>query len=395
MWMIAGWLAWLGAGSPAGTAGGHDRFAEPPLEFALELDGQETDAVEGETRRVTVGGRTVEASFTVKPTRLLRTRDLSFRFPREFDFAHDEGGSWKLTRDADMIVLARIEDAAALPEALEAGVGRLKENLAAEVKPASIRLGGRTVQGRSGHGGKGRADFVFELFTFPVGKVGYLLLRSEVHPSGGATHPATVLAWKTLTESFTFAAATGPEDQAPFEFTVTLDGSPFDLAERQARTLTAGGATWKARVLQKDMRTLRAPDVTLRYPFAYEFKGEVAEDGTDVWSMDGGDQLVMLVRLRSGAEAAKAVQSNIDIMAADMGKPATRSVETTFAQAKRKGTEAEFKKGDMTVVADFFPFTAGGSGYLLVITQSSQGGEVPPIYRLARQSIEKSVTILR
>lgn len=395
MWMIAGWLAWLGTGSPAGAAGGHDRFAEPPLEFALELDGQQTDAVEGETRRVTVNGRTVEASFTVKPTRLLRTKDLSFRFPREFDFTHDESGYWMLKREADIVMLARVEDAADLPKALESGVARMTEDLPAEAKPASIRLGGRTLQGRSGRGVKGPVAFAFELYTFPVGKAGYLLLRSEAHPSGGATHAATVLAWKTLTESFTFATAKGPEDQAPFEFAVTLDGSSFDLAERQAQTLTAGGATWKARVIQKDMRTLRVPDVTLRYPFFYEFKGEVAEDGTDVWRMDGGDQLVMLTRLRSGGEAAKAVQSNIDIMAAEMGKPTTRSVETTFAQAKRKGTRAEFKKGDMTVVSDFFPFTAGGSGYLLVISQSSKGGEVPPIHSLARQSIEKSVTILR
>ena len=82
MLMLAGLLTWLVAGAPSPAV---DRFAQPPVDFALVLNGQTTDVVPGQIRDVTAGGATFTAALAVKPTRLLRAPELSFRFPCEFE----------------------------------------------------------------------------------------------------------------------------------------------------------------------------------------------------------------------------------------------------------------------------------------------------------------------
>ena len=69
------------AWSYSGTPETPDRFKVPPLEFVVDLNGQETGFVSGETRQVAVNGQTVAVTLEVKPTRLLQTPDFSFRFP--------------------------------------------------------------------------------------------------------------------------------------------------------------------------------------------------------------------------------------------------------------------------------------------------------------------------
>ncbi len=61
----------------------------PALEFTLEIDGKSIDLVAGEDAAIDIGGRKLPIKLVPKPDRLFTTDGISFRFPREFNYAID------------------------------------------------------------------------------------------------------------------------------------------------------------------------------------------------------------------------------------------------------------------------------------------------------------------
>jgi len=381
--------------SYSGTSETPDRFKVPPIEFAVGLNGQETGFVSGETRQVAVNGQTVTATLEIKPTRLLQTPDFSFRFPQHLEFDYDrEDGTWTVEMATGQIALALADK-----EEMSEGLDALLQQSAAELGkgslgPSEIRLGGRKHPGRIIRGKKDEGAWEMEAYFLTVaGDVHYFVLMTRFLPKG-VTDPDVIAARQTMIDTFAFGPAKGNTKSAPFEFGLTLDGVSLDLVELQERTATVGQALVKVRVTG-DVRVLRTPELTLRYPDFYEFEGYVnAADGSDNWQMNGGYQSVLLVRTRSKADAPRTAKGLIDELAATLGRPtATRPVETTFGGEKRKGTRAEFKKDGLTVASEMFPFTVGDAGYVLAFHEKTEGGKLPPIYALFRKSVEKSLTL--
>jgi hypothetical protein len=61
----------------------------PALEFTLEIDGKSIDLIAGENAAIDIGGRKLPIKLVPKPDRLFTTDGISFRFPREFNYAID------------------------------------------------------------------------------------------------------------------------------------------------------------------------------------------------------------------------------------------------------------------------------------------------------------------
>ena len=396
MRFLVGLVVCLGAtASYSGTPETQDRFKLPPLEFVVDLNGQETGFVSGETRQVAVNGQTVAATLQVKPTRLLQTPDFSFRFPQHLEFEYDrEDGTWMVETATSWITLGRTdkeEVAEGLDALLQAATTELGKG---QLGPSEIRLGGRKHAGRIIRGTKDDAPWEMEAYFLTVaGDVPYFVLILRVQPKG-VTDPDVIAARQSMIDTFAFGPAKGNTKSAPFEFVLKVDGVSLDLVEREEATATVGQASLKVRVTG-DVRVLRTPELALRYPDFYEFEGYVdADDGSDNWQMNGGQQMVLLVRTRSKADAPKAAKRLIDDLAATLGRPtATKPVETTFGGEKRKGTRAEFKKDGLTVASEMFPFGVGDAGYVLAFQEKAEGGKLPPIYALFRKSVEKSLTL--
>jgi hypothetical protein len=396
MRFLAGLVVCLcAAASYAETPEIPDRFEVPPIEFEVDLNGQETGFVAGETRQVGLNGQTVTATLEVKHTRLLQTPDFSFRFPQHLDFEYDrEDGTWTVETAMGRIALGRTDK-----EEMAEGLDTLLRESTAELGkgslgPSEIRLGGRKLAGRIIRGKKDEVPWEMEAYFLTVtGDAPYFVLIMRVRPKGVAD-PDVIAARQTMIDTFAFGPATGNTRSAPFEFVLKLDGVSLDLVEHQERTATVGQASVKVRVTG-DVRVLRTPELALRYPDFYEFEGYVdADDGSDNWQMNGGQQMVLLVRTRSKADAPRAANRLIEDLATMLGRPtATKAVETSFGGEKRKGTRAEFKKDGLTVASEMFPFSVGDAGYVLAFQEKTEGEKLPLAYAMFRKSVEQSLTL--
>jgi len=86
--MIAVWLVVAALSGPAAAAG--DGAAELVSEIELTLDGQRVVVESGKRATATVGGREVEVTATVRPTRRFTYRDVSFRIPTGYAYRVDD-----------------------------------------------------------------------------------------------------------------------------------------------------------------------------------------------------------------------------------------------------------------------------------------------------------------
>jgi len=127
--------------------------ASPSLEFTLEIDGKSVDIAAGEKTTVNVGGKDVAVKLVPKPDRLFKTDGISFRFPREFNYAVDretpEVAIHTFTGDDTTLMVQRMNqvmDVKAFQKLLIDGlVQQFGEKT--RVEPIKITLGGKEYSG--------------------------------------------------------------------------------------------------------------------------------------------------------------------------------------------------------------------------------------------------------
>jgi hypothetical protein len=398
MRFLAGLVVCLGAApSHAGTPETPDRFKVPPLEFAVDLNGQENLFVDGETRRVTVDGKAVTATLEAKPTRLLQTPDFAFRFPSHAQFEHSsEAETWTVTAGTRRITVGRSTDKSELAGGIDPVLRQIEADMGkGSLGPSEILLGGRKLPGRILRGQHDNGAYETEGYFIPVTPdVHYYLLMMRVSTGNADEEAVAASARRMLGDTFAFQSVRRGTSMAPLEFVLKLDGSSLDVKENIPRTATVGQAPVKVLVTAFN-RVLRTPELALRYPEFFEFAGSADTDaGADSWQMRNEGQMVLLIRTRTKADAARAAQRVIDDMSKSLGRPsATKPVETTFAGGARKGTRAEFRKDGVVIASELFPFTAGDAGYVLAFHETTEAGEVPPRDAALRKSIEQSLTL--
>lgn len=392
-------LACLGAtAAHPRTAKLDDRFAAPPLEYAVDLNGQENLFVDGETRQVTVNGKAATATLQLKPTRLLQTPDFSFRFPSQAAFDRDRGAeTWTVTSGSSRTIVGRSTDKSELAEGIDPVLRQIEADMGkGSLGPSEILLGGRKLPGRILRGKGGKGSYETEGYFIPVtDDVHYYLLMMRVSAGKPDEDSVAAAARRMLSDTFAFQSVRRGTATAPLEFVLKLDGVSLDVEQDIPNKATVGQAPVKV-LITAFRRVLRTPELALRYPEFYEFEGYAADDGSDNWQMNGGQQLVLLIRTRTKADAPKAAQRLVDDLAKSLGRPsATRLVETTFAGEKRKGTRAEFQKDGLTVASEMFPFSVGDAGYVLSFQEKTEGGKLPPVYAAFRKSLEESLTFAK
>jgi len=87
-WVAVAMIALL-VGSHVDAAEPAKKEVAPSLEFTLEIDGKSVEIVAGEKTTANVGGKDVVIKLVPKPDRLFKADGISFRFPREFNYAVD------------------------------------------------------------------------------------------------------------------------------------------------------------------------------------------------------------------------------------------------------------------------------------------------------------------
>src|SRR5688572_9207076 len=123
---------------------------EPPMEYALELDGRSVDLLlDRETTLDLPGGQTVKAKLTAKPERLFRAGGVSFRYPRQHAFEVERDGdtvTWTFDGNDNVLILTRHAAVELEPEQLRnAVVAGLVSQYGPEnckTSDASVSLGG-------------------------------------------------------------------------------------------------------------------------------------------------------------------------------------------------------------------------------------------------------------
>jgi hypothetical protein len=123
-------------------AGEADEAREPPMEFTIELDGRPA-AIQLD-RPLAVTPTTVSTvTLRVAPTRRLRLRDLTLRYPRHYTFEYDPdgNGTWTLSGTDHVITITRASAGASADQArmrTAAAIARAYQESGRSVKAAPV-----------------------------------------------------------------------------------------------------------------------------------------------------------------------------------------------------------------------------------------------------------------
>lgn len=183
---------------------------EPPAEFTLEIDGQSVDVQTGAPAKAIVAGKEVTLRLTPKPTRLLKTPEFSFRFPRGYSFEHEQDGgttTWTLSGNNNTLIVTRVAqklDSATLAgETLKAMQAQLRQQ---DVRPTKVtaKLGGRTIEGLHAEWRVGDQRIRNDVYAFAAGGATYALIVQDSPTESGATSDDTRKAVELLEATMKF-----------------------------------------------------------------------------------------------------------------------------------------------------------------------------------------------
>jgi hypothetical protein len=170
--------------------------SEPPLEVVLELNGQLTEATAEQPFKVKLAGGEVPARISIRPTRLLKTAELSFRYPRAHGFqveTEGDGTTWTLDGSDNTVILTRFagrtDPAAFMQTTVDTIVGGLGKSITRNAA-AQATFAGRTHKGRALTFSLAGQTLAQEIFAFAAGPATYSLIVQDM-PTEGRTSAET------------------------------------------------------------------------------------------------------------------------------------------------------------------------------------------------------------
>jgi hypothetical protein len=176
---------------------------EPPLEFALELDGKSVDVQLDTPATAEVGGKQVEVRLTAKPDRLFRGGGISFRYPRQhgFEVERDPGGdgttTWTFDGNQNVVILLRNAEPVDPGELSRDIIETMSEQYGKEnsrTEPTSIELGSRKVTGTRMDVRVAGERLVQEVFAWQAREgegPTYAMIIQDTPPEAGGTSEET------------------------------------------------------------------------------------------------------------------------------------------------------------------------------------------------------------
>src|SRR4051812_44057033 len=102
---------------------------EPPLEYTVNIDGQDVAINSGQTVKVKVGDREVQLRLTPSPQRTLRIPGLSLRYPANYNYESDQtdkdGPQWTLHGRHTVLIFTGMQAGTPIQPAVEATISGL------------------------------------------------------------------------------------------------------------------------------------------------------------------------------------------------------------------------------------------------------------------------------
>jgi hypothetical protein len=102
---------------------------EPPLEYMLNIDGQDVAITAGQTVKTKVGDREVQLRLTPSPERILKLPGLSLRYPANYTYESDQSNKdapqWTLHGRHAVVIFTRVKAVAVIQPAVEQTINDL------------------------------------------------------------------------------------------------------------------------------------------------------------------------------------------------------------------------------------------------------------------------------
>jgi hypothetical protein len=184
---------------------------EPPLEFTLEIDGEQVPVALDRDVAVEVNGKPVRVKLTAKSDRLFHGVGVSFRYPRQHAFSvepGDEGSTtWTFDGDDNTLILLKIPAVVPPGPVADEMAAFLTEKFGREnVKTgkSTLSVGGKRLGGTRLAVTLGGEKHVSDLYAFNTADATFVLTVQDTPADDGTTSAETARTRALLEKTFRF-----------------------------------------------------------------------------------------------------------------------------------------------------------------------------------------------
>jgi hypothetical protein len=189
-------------------------------------------------------------------------------------------------------------------------------------------------------------------------------------PTMRRMHRGSTIGFAIVLASCAAGAVTGEEGASPIartweEYSLEVDGVAHDVRLDQRVAVEIGGRTTTVRLVPKPTRRFELPQLSFEFMRNRVFHEDLGNPNIPKWTIDGDDTSLMLIR--TGPVAPQEV---LDQMVEGLrSKIELESAESTLLLAGTGLTGVKLRYGlaDQVIEQEFYAFSAGGSGFLLML----------------------------
>lgn len=170
------------------------------------------------------------------------------------------------------------------------------------------------------------------------------------------------------------------------EYTLEIDGKSVDVRAGEAATVEVAGKKVRAKITAKPDKLFRAGSVSFRVPKEYSLETEAEPDGTTMWTLDGDNGVLILVRFGAAQDPKEGVETMVDYLKGQYGEAnvKTSPVSLKLGDRVQQGMRVSATVAGQRLVQDLFAWKSGGATYLLTVQETPQddGSSVAELRRV-------------
>ena len=177
------------------------------------------------------------------------------------------------------------------------------------------------------------------------------------------------------------------------EYTLEIDGKSVDVRDGETATVEVAGKKVRAKITPKPDKLFRAGAVSFRVPKQFSLETEAQPDGTTLWTLDGDNGVIILVRFPAATQPGDVIKTTVDALTTQYGKENAKVSPASIQLGGRshQGTRVTATAVGETITQDNFAWRAGGTTYLLMVQETPQeDGSSPAEVRRVRQLLAET-----